>query len=97
LRGDEITSQQKYVSARTAGIGRQPKLASVYQRFESALQVLQVGWRFFINDYDIRRKLFHPPVFLRAQQLPDQANVVFIIDARKDDREIARNPLGPQR
>jgi hypothetical protein len=42
-------------------------------------------------------RLLHAPVFVRAQQLPDDFEILGFIDARQDNGQIAGNSVGPQR
>ncbi len=41
-------------------------------------------------------RLLHAPVFMRAQQLPDDFDIVAFIDERKHDGQVAGNSVGPQ-
>ena len=76
--------------------GRQPRLRCPPRRLQGLLQILRVGRRVLVDDHEIHRQLFHPPVFMGAQQLADDLQVLDVVDPADDDRQVAGNAEGPQ-
>src|SRR5437899_2477412 len=73
------------------------RLARAEQRLQQRLQILNVRWRALVQDDQIDRELLHPPVLVRAEELPHDAHVLGLVDLNEHDREVARNPVSPQR
>ena len=59
-------------------------------------RLLGVRRGLFIDDDQVGGKLFHAPVFVRAQQLADDFEIFRLIDAHQHDGQIAGNSMGPQ-
>lgn len=47
-------------------------------------------------DHKVDGQPFHPPVFMRLQQLPDLRDIFEVADTEQHDRQVARNPQRPQ-
>ena len=59
------------------------------------LQILHVGRRAFIEDHQIDGELLEPPIFMGAQQLAHEFEIVGFCDVNQHDGQIARNSLRP--
>ena len=75
---------------------RRPRLAGAHQGLNSHLEILDIGRAALVQDHEIDGELFHSPVFMRLQNLVNEIEIFDIGDSQQDDRQIARNPLGPQ-
>ncbi len=89
MRCDQVRPQQKNVSERVSCFWRRPHLAAAHQPFERVLQVLLIRMRLLVDNHQVDRQQLHPPVLVRAQELPDDFDVVGFIDERHHDRPIA--------
>ena len=61
------------------------------------MQLLDVRGRFLVDDHQIDGELLHAPIFVRAEELSNDVEIVRIVDAHQNDRQIARNSLPPER
>src|SRR5712691_11892220 len=86
-----------YVPVWLGSIMGSRRLAPTEERLEQRLQILNVGRRALIEDHQIDRELLHPPVLVRAEELPHDADVLGLVDLNQYDREVARNPVSPER
>ena len=96
LGRNEISSENKHAAERFLPLLLQARLAGPDLGLQSILEVLRVGRRLFVQDHEIHRQLFHPPVFVRAKQLTYDILVFSLIDANKHDWQITGNPVSPQ-
>ena len=58
-------------------------------------EVLDIGRGALVEDHQIDGELLQPPIFVRAQKLADEFQIVFVIDADQNDGQIAGDPLRP--
>ncbi|MCY1390258.1 hypothetical protein D9M71_50740 [compost metagenome] len=72
------------------------RLVAAHQGFYRALQVLDVGRRAFVDDDQVDIQTLHPPVLVGPQQLAEQRQVLVVVDAQQDDRQVAGNRQRPQ-
>ena len=63
---------------------------------QGGLQVLKIGGRSLVQDDEINGQLLHPPIFVGAQQLPRDVDVLDVIDAQQHDRQIAGDAVSPK-
>jgi hypothetical protein len=59
------------------------------------LKFLDIGGLAIVQDHEIDRQLFHPPIFVGLQKLSDDVEVFDVRDAQKNDRQIPGNALRP--
>jgi hypothetical protein len=97
LLGNQVSAQKKNVAAMVTRFRRETLAAGANQFVELALQVLIIRRRLFVQNYHINRQLLQTPVFVRPQQLPDNAHILRLINAGKHDGKIPGNPVRPQR
>ena len=93
---DQIRAQQKYGAAGMARADRRLRLAHSKLCLQGELQLLQIGSGPFVQDDQINGKLLHPPVFVGAQKLARDGNVLDIVDSQEHDRQIPGDALSPQ-
>ena len=74
-----------------------PRLVRPNQRLQRGLQILSVGRRPLVQNHQIDGEAFHPPIFVGAQQLADDLQVLDVIDPDQHDRQVAGNSVGPKR
>ena len=60
------------------------------------LHARRVRHRLVVQQHEVDGEAFQVPVFVRGQQLPQQAAIVDVVDAREQDRPIARDAEPPQ-
>ncbi len=60
------------------------------------MQTLKIGWRALVDDDHVDRQPLHPPVLVRPQELPDDADILSLVDLHEHDRHVAGNSVGPQ-
>jgi hypothetical protein len=60
------------------------------------LEILSVGRRPFIQDYQIDGELLHSPVFMSEKYLVDDLQVAGFIDANQNNRQVAGDPMDPK-
>ena len=49
-----------------------------------------------VDDDQVDAEALHAPVFVSAQQLANLGDVLDLVDAQEDDRQVAGNPERPQ-
>ena len=49
-----------------------------------------------VHDDQVDAEPLHAPVFMSAQQLANLGHILHLVDAKKDDRQIAGNAERPQ-
>ena len=50
----------------------------------------------FVQNHQIDRQLLHPPVFVGAEQLADDLQILDVGDSDQNDRQVAGNPDAPR-
>jgi hypothetical protein len=73
----------------------QARLSAAYCGFYRLLQVLHIGRRPFVEDDQVDVQALYPPVFTGTQQLTDLGEVLDLVDAQENQRQITRNPQRP--
>ena len=96
LHRDQVCPQEDNLAAYAAGVRGKPQLAAAHERFQGALQLLSIRRRLFIHDDHVGGQLLHTPVFMRAEQLPDDLDILRVVDARQHNGQIAGDAVGPQ-
>ena len=96
IGGDEIGAQDDdpagpCILARlsTGAVGAQ-------QGIKRDLEVLRVGGLPVVQNDEVHREAFHPPVFMGFQQRPGDIEMFDVVDAQQHDRQIAGDTLAPQ-
>ena len=74
----------------------QDGLARPDERLERVLEVLGVRRALLVEDHEVDVEELQPPVLVRAEQLPDDVEVIGLVDPDQDDRQVARDAVGPQ-
>ena len=97
LARDQIGAQHEDRAARPVRADPQAGLAGPHHGLERGLKVLNIGRRPFVQDHQIDGELFHPPIFMGAQQLADDGDVLDLVDLNQNDGNVPGNALGPQR
>ena len=64
---------------------------------ERLLKVLDVGARPLVEDDDVHGEPLQAEVFVGEDELAGESDVGEIIDADEEDRQVARDPLRPER
>ncbi len=90
--GHQVPSQQ--VHAARLVLPRAPRSA-IEQRRQLRLHLVEIAHRMLVHDHEVRAKTLQPPVFLRLQGLANEREVI-TADAHEQDRQIARDAVGPQ-
>ena len=52
--------------------------------------------RALVHDHQINAQPFHPPIFMGANQLAHDLEIVGVVDPNEHDGQVAGNPGGPQ-
>ena len=94
---DQIGAQDEHGPARIVARDPRHRLVHPHQRVERGLQVLDIGRGALVENHQIDRQLFQPPIFVRAQKLADEFEVVVLLDPHQHDGQIAGNSLRPER
>jgi len=76
-------------------VRRDALLAGAHQIVQRTLQLLFIRWRFLIENNQINRQPLQAPVFMGPQQLPDDSDVLCLVDPYQDDGQIAGNSVRP--
>ena len=87
LRRDQVArAAEKSCRVAVAGFGRETHLAGAHQPSSASLQVLQVGGALFsLMMTKSAGKLLHAPIFVGAQQLADDVDVIGLVNEGQDD------------
>ena len=88
-RGEAVRPHDIHVPVWLMSIVRRRRLAGAEERLQQRLQILNVGRRTLVHDDQIDREPLHPPVLVRAEQLPHDAHVLGLVDLNEHDREVA--------
>ena len=72
------------------------RLAAPELGLQKGLEILSVGRGLFIQDHEIHCQLLHPPVFVGAKELPDNALILGFVDADQNNRDVAGNSVPPE-
>jgi len=59
------------------------------------MQLLGVGVGHLIDDDQIDRQVLQRPIFMSADQLPDQINLIVVINLRDHDRQVTGDTQRP--
>ena len=97
FRRNQIGAQHEHGAARVVACDPGHRLVHAHQRIERGLQILHIGRGPLVQNHQIDRKLFQPPIFMRAQKLAHEFQIVLVLDADQHDRQIAGNPVRPER
>ena len=73
------------------------RLARADNRLEQGLEILHVRRPTLVDDDEVDGQLLHPPVLVRAEELAHDADVLGLVDLHEHDREVAGDPVRPQR
>ena len=84
------------VNAAAGAVARRGRPVRAHQRVDGGVEILHIGGATVVQDDEIDRKLFHAPVFVGAQQLMHQGQLILLADADEHDRQIAGDALRPQ-
>ncbi len=95
FRRGEVGTQDEDASARAARWRLRLRIACADQGLETGLQILDVGGRLLVQDHEIDGQLLHPPIFMSAQQLARDFEIVGVVDPQQDDRQVPRYALRP--
>jgi len=87
-RGEAIRPQDEHTPVRAVLFGRPARLTRSNQSLQQDLQVLDIRWRSIVQDHEIDGQLLHAPVLVGAEELPDDAHILRIIDLYQDDRDV---------
>ena len=60
------------------------------------MEVFGVGGAVLVDDHDIDVEPLETPVLVRPQQLPNDVDVVELVDADHHDRQVAGDPVRPE-
>ena len=77
-------------------VGGQGGLARAHECLERILEVLGVRGAMLVENHEIDVQELQPPVLVRAEQLPDDIQVLGLVDPNHDDGQVAGDPVGPQ-
>jgi len=100
LRRYLIRAQDEDGTPRTVAGQLRHRLVHTHQRVECALEI-----HFFYQDSSSARslrttrsngELLEPPIFVRAQKLAHELEIVIVLDADQNDGEVAGNAVRPQ-
>ena len=72
------------------------RLRGTHCAVDGDLQVLNIRRRPVIQDDKVDSKLPHPPIFMGAEHLMQNSEILSIVNLQHDDRQIARNSHRPQ-
>src|SRR6266542_2882980 len=89
-RRHTVRSQDVHLPVRPLSIMESRRLARAEQRLQQRLQILNVRWRALVQDDQIDRELLHPPVLVRAEELPHDAHVLGLVDLRSEERRVGK-------
>ncbi len=53
------------------------------------MEVLDVGGAVLVDDHEVDVEQLQAPVLVSAQQLPDDVDVLHLVDAHQDDRQVS--------
>jgi hypothetical protein len=73
------------------------RLARPQYRLQSALKIGGVGRGAFVQNHQIDGQSLHPPVLVGAEKLPDDFQMLDLIDAHQDDWQVTRDAMRPKR
>ena len=96
LGGDPVAAQDVHAAATRVDLAGQRRLARPDEGLERVLQVLGVGGAVLVEDHEVDVEQLQPPVLVRAEQLANDVEVLDLVDAHQDDRQVARDAVGPQ-
>ena len=71
------------------------RLARPHDRFECVLEVSAVRRAVLVEDHEVDVEQLQAPVLVGAQQLPDDVEVLDLVDSNEDDRQVAGDARGP--
>ena len=78
---DQVGAQHEDAPRRSFCAGLWPRLAGPDQRFDGDLKLLDIGGSALVQDDEIDRELFHPPIFVRLQQFAHDVGVLGVGDS----------------
>ena len=78
------------------GFMDQDRLARPDDGFERILEALCVRCPVLVEDDQVHVEQLQAPVLVRPEQLPDDVEILGLVDPNQDDREVARDAVGPQ-
>ncbi len=94
---DQVAAEHEYLPGAAMPERLVARLARLGSGEQPLLQVLDVGARPFVEDDDVDREALQPIVFVGEDELPGEADIDRIVYADQYDRQVARDPLRPQR
>ena len=97
LDRNQVRAQDEHGSPCAFSLRARPRLARPHQCLQGGLEILSVGRGPFVQDHEIDGQLLHPPVFVGAEQLPDDLQILDLIDPHQDDRQVAGDAVRPER
>ena len=72
------------------------RLARPHEGLERIVKTLAVGGAVLVEDHQVDVEELQPPVLVRAEQLPNDVEVLDFVDPHQDDGQVARDAVGPQ-
>jgi hypothetical protein len=92
LRGQELFPQDEDISVCLVLFMPRGELARPDQGLQGGLELLGVGVRPLVENDEIDRQPLEVPVLVRAEELPDDASILRLVDADQDDRQVPEIP-----
>jgi hypothetical protein len=92
-----VGTHEIHASLGSGFVVRARRLAHADEGHQRCLEIFRVGRRTFVQNHQIDGEQLHPPVLVRAEELPREPHVLRVVHFDQNDRKIPRNPVGPQR
>ncbi len=83
---DHVAAQDEHTSACLAVRRPGARLARTHQGLQCRLEILYVGGGALVQDHEVDRELFHAPVLMSTEQLPDDLEIPVLVDSHENDR-----------
>ena len=96
LGGEPVAAQDVHPAAARMALVGQGGLARPHQGLERVVEVLGVGGAVLVEDHEVDVEELQPPVLVRTEQLPDDVEVLGLVDPHHDDGQVARDAVGPE-
>ena len=96
LGGELVAAQDVDPAVARMALVDQGGLARPHEGLERVLEVLGVGGAVLVEDHEVDVEELQPPVLVGAEQLPDDVEVLGLVDPHQDDGQVARDAVGPQ-
>ena len=97
VRGRELVATQDVDPATAlARLLERAGLARPDDRLEEVLEAVRIRRPVLVDDHEIHVQQLQPPVLVRPEQLPDDVDVIGLVDPDEHDREVAGDAVRPQ-